>query len=174
LSHIIFIIQFLSRKYKMWINFFRRYMYASRTYFYKIAIMLTPMYLTEVLPCMQREISQFSLRSDGNFSLLRCRTVLWTRYYQSFVPSTIKLWNDLSLGIRNSQSILIFKGKLRSHFSPSKYNKLFSYSVTRRLSVLHTRLRLGHCALNDYVLKINCKTSPICSCGIDNESVMHY
>jgi hypothetical protein len=28
------IIQFLSRKYKMWIKFFRRYMYASRTYFY--------------------------------------------------------------------------------------------------------------------------------------------
>jgi hypothetical protein len=31
LSHVI--IQFLSRKYKMWIKFFRRYMYASRTYF---------------------------------------------------------------------------------------------------------------------------------------------
>ena len=63
------------------------------------------------------------------------------RYYESFVPSTIKLWNDLSLDISNSQSILIFKVKLRSHFSPSDYNKLFNYSVTRRLSVLHTRLR---------------------------------
>lgn len=139
--------------------------------FYKIANMLTPMYLTELLPCMQREISQLSLRSDGNFSLLRCRTV---RYHESFVPSTIKLWNDLSLDIRNSQSILVFKVKLRSHFSSSDYNKLFNYSVTRRLSVLHTRLRLGHCALNDYLFKINCKTSPLCSCGINNESVMHY
>ena len=33
LSHVIFIIQFFSRKYKMWIKFFRRYMYALRTYF---------------------------------------------------------------------------------------------------------------------------------------------
>ena len=82
---------------------------------YKIGNMLTPIYLTELLPRMQREISQFSLRSDGNFSLLRCRTV---RYYESFVPSTIKLWNVLSLDIRNSN-------KLRSHFSPSEYNKLF-------------------------------------------------
>ena len=54
----------------------------------------------------------------------------------------------------------------------TKYNKLFNYFVTRRLPVLHTRLRLGHCTLNDYLFKINCKTSPICSCGIDNESVM--
>jgi hypothetical protein len=139
--------------------------------FYKIGNMLTPIYLTELLLRMQREISQFSLRSVGNFSLLRCRTV---RYYESFFPSTIKLWNVQSLDIRNSQSILIFKAKLRSHFSPSEYNKLFNNSVTRRLSVLYTRLRLGHCALNDYLFKINCKTSPICSCGIDNESVMHY
>ena len=40
--------------------------------------------------------------------------------------------------------------------------------------MLHTRLRLGHRALNDYLFKINCKPSPRCSFGFETESVMHY
>ena len=39
---------------------------------------------------------------------------------------------------------------------------------------LHARLRLGSHALNEYLFKINCYSSPICHCGIENETVEHY
>ena len=127
--------------------------------------MLTPTYLAEILPCMRRDLSQFSLRFDGNFSLLRCRTA---KCYGSFIPPAVKLWNDLSLDIRNSQSLIIFKPNLCQFLFPFKYNILFNYSINaRRPSMLHIRLRQDHCALNDYLFKINCKASPRCSCGFE-------
>jgi hypothetical protein len=75
---------------------------------------------------MQREISQFSLRSDGNFSHLRCRTV---RYYESFVPSTFKLWNDFSLNIRNGpipyeQNFDLDKSRQKFHHSLKEHHKI--------------------------------------------------
>lgn len=80
------------------------------SFFYKIANMLTPLYLAKVLSCMRRDLSQFSLRFDGNFSLLRCRI---TKCYVSYIPSAVKLWNDLSVDIRSPQSLIIFKLNLR-------------------------------------------------------------
>jgi hypothetical protein len=58
-----------------------------------------------------------------------------------------------------------------------RYNKLFNFSLTRRASVLHTRLRLGFCALNDYLYGINCCDSPlceVCECSLERETVKHY
>ena len=108
--------------------------------------MLTPTYLAEILPCMRRDLSQFSLKFDGNLSLLRCGTA---KCYGSFIPPTVKLWNDLSLDIRNSQSLIIFKPNL-CQFLPFKYNILFNYSINaRRLSMLHIRLRQDHRIRNE-------------------------
>ena len=55
-----------------------------------------------------------------------------------------------------------------------RYNKLFNFSLTRRASVLHTRLRLGFCALNDYLYGINCCDSPLCECSLERETVKRY
>ncbi len=41
-------------------------------------------------------------------------------------------------------------------------------------SIIHTRLRLGCCGLNDYLFKIQCKPSSICVCNTDHESIVHY
>ena len=41
----------------------------------------------------------YNLRSSGNlFHLPLCRT---TSYYNSFIPSTIKLWNELEADIKS-------------------------------------------------------------------------
>lgn len=51
------------------------------------------------------------LWSNGNFYCLPlCRT---TSYYNSFIPSTIKLCNDLDAEIKNSSVLSIFKSKLK-------------------------------------------------------------
>ena len=52
--------------------------------------------------------------------------------------------------------------------------KRFNVSLNRWASILHARLRLGSHALNEYLFKINCSSSPICHCGIENETIEHY
>ena len=59
-------------------------------------------------------------------------------------------------------------------FCPLVYNNIFDVSLTGRASILHTRLRLGFHGLNEYLFKINCLSSPLCHCGMENESVKHY
>ena len=69
-------------------------------------------------------------------------------------------------------SILVCK--VNKLYRPLCYDKWLNFSLTRRDSVLHTRLRLGFCALNDYLYKINCCNSPLCFCGLEHETVKQY
>jgi hypothetical protein len=50
------------------------------------------------------------------------------------------------------------------------YFILMSY----RFDFIHTRIRLGACALNYYLFKIDCKLSPKCTCGFEIETINHY
>jgi hypothetical protein len=86
------------------------------------------------------------------------------------------LWNTLDINIRNSTSLSNFNFKLKINkiYHPLCYKKWLSFSLTRKASVLHTRLRLGFCALNDYLYIINCCNSPLCICCHQNETVKHY
>ena len=52
--------------------------------------------------------------------------------------------------------------------------KRFNVYLNRWASILHAHLRLGSHSLNEYLFKINCCSSPICHCGIENETVEHY
>ena len=92
----------------------------------------------------------------------------------SFFPSVINLWNNLSLDIRQLDSLFVFKHTLNHLLHPLKYNRFFDSSLSRRASILHARLRLGCCALNDYLFFINCAVSPICACKQGKETVKHY
>jgi hypothetical protein len=57
----------------------------------------------------------------------------------------------------------------------SGYNKLFNISLNRQSFILHTRLRLGHCQLNFYLYKIDCKPSPFCDyCWGTTETITRY
>ena len=46
--------------------------------------------------------------------------------------------------------------------------------MNRQASILHARLRLGSCALNDYLFSINCAVSPICACKLGKEPVKYF
>ena len=101
----------------------------------------------------------------------RARTELFNN---SFCPSTVRLWNELPLDTRNSESPAIFKSKLYKRFPQSRVNaKLYNFG-NRFLSILHTRLRLGSSQLNSHLYKIGLKETPNCRCGALNEDVWHY
>lgn len=143
--------------------------------FYKIVNKYCPAFLFDLLPSQVFQRTRYSLHSSINFSVFATCT---ERFRNSFFPSAIALWNQLSTEIRNIESIGSFKKELKIYFNIVPYNILFDFSVDRYSSVLHTRLRLDACALNYlesvYQFRIGKKVSPACLCGADHETVKHY
>jgi hypothetical protein len=138
---------------------------------YKIVNRLAPIYLVELLPDLVKEQAYIPSSSGQNISSFMCKS---EKFRNLFFPSAVNLRNDLELDIRNSISLPVFKANVWEVFCVPRSNKLFNFSLTRRASVLNTRLRLGFCALNDYLYGINCCDSPLCECSLERETVKHY
>jgi hypothetical protein len=79
--------------------------------FSKIVNGIAPQYMYDLVTPFLPTDHRYSLRSSGNnYCLPLCPT---TSYYNNFIPSTIKLWNDLHTDIKNSPTLSIFKAKLK-------------------------------------------------------------
>ena len=106
-------------------------------------------------------------------SLTTCKTRL-TSFYKSFVPSTTRLWNQLSESVRRTKSKNSFNNLIWGHFgvpSPPKY-----YSEGTKLgNIFHTQLRVGLSPLNAHrYATFNNVPSPACLCGFHNENTKHF
>ena len=134
---------------------------------YKMINNSSPQYLSSLVPPLVGEVSQYNLRNSRSLTLPRCRTKL---YSDSFLPSTVRDWNDLPDEIKALPSINRFKKAIRhTQTKPPPYY----YTGTRRLQVLHTRLRTGCSSLNSHLFSKNVIDSPLCLCGAA-ETVHHY
>ena len=74
--------------------------------FYKITNDLTPSYLKSLLKSKTCNRTHYILRGGQNYSQYPVRT---ERFARSYFPSTTKLWNDISIEIRNAESLSILK-----------------------------------------------------------------
>ena len=92
---------------------------------------------------------------------LRVKPLHPTLYLNSTCVEEVDKHTELKKGIKSIFCSLIGK-------------KRFNVHLNRWASILHARLRLGSHSLNEYSFKINCCSSPICHCGIENETVEHY
>ena len=126
-------------------------------YMFKIFMCISPAYLVELLPDTVDKRTCRSLRSGENLTLFSCRT---EKFKQSFFPSTVKLWNSLQTELRTSASLSAFKKGIKSIFCPLIGKKRFNVSLNCWASILHARITLGSHALNEYLFKINCYSSP--------------
>ena len=68
--------------------------------FYKMQNGLAPLYLSSLLPSNVGDLSDYNHSQDARY--LHCRTQLFSN---SFIPSAIKDWNDLSIEDRNIPTI---------------------------------------------------------------------
>lgn len=137
---------------------------------YKLLNNTAPTYLLELCPTSNNSRTNYNLRTSCNLSIPPSRT---ERHKNSFLPSAIKLWNLLSPEVRNCQNVAVFKKRLIKWNNYLVRNRLY-YFGDRYLAVLHTRLRLGNSALNYNLYRMNCVPSPLCACGISNETVEHF
>ena len=87
------------------------------------------------LPPTVSSISDHNLRNDENYAPPRSKLRM---SMASFIPSTVSLWNNLELNVRNSPNISCLKSKIKENTirSPENYSE-----GSRKLSIRHARLR---------------------------------
>ena len=113
--------------------------------FYKIVYGLAPPYLLDLLkPCFPPQASYPLRNQDGlTFSIPQART---SSYIKSYIPSTIKLWNNLPLHIRNLPTLSSFSQSIKKLFYRTP-KKLFNYG-NRKANIIHCQLRNNVSSLN--------------------------
>ena len=121
--------------------------------FYKMCNDLTPSYLSSLVPQSidTFNLSQYSRRNAYNLQSIHARTNL---YFQPFLPSLVRKWNDLSDKAKRSSLVTSFKNYLnRNKTSVPKY----IYTGTRKTQILHTCLQTECSSLNSdlYSKKLN-------------------
>ena len=126
------------------------------TLFYKMYTNLTPLYLSDLV--------QYNLRNSHALQTVDARS---NNYYYSFLPSTVREWNNLPSDITQTESVAAFKHNL------NRENLVHFYTGKRHAQILHTRLRTKCSALNYYLFLKNITDSPLCRCG-DIENTYHF
>ena len=113
--------------------------------FYKMVNGLCPDYLCSLVPPTIGNTSRYNLRNVNDLQTLHANTQC---YFNSFLPSVIREWNELSQPIRNSTSLSSFKYRLNSGATkPPSY-----YFEGKRLGqIYHTRLRTSCSSLNQHL-----------------------
>ena len=136
--------------------------------FYKMHNRVCPEYLFQCLPPLTSDVSNYNLRNNDNYMLPRCRL---TTSANSFILSSVRIWNNLCTSFRNSPTISVFKKRMKGSCfkAPKYYGK-----GPRTLSILHTRLRHQCSSLNEDLSKINVINNTKCRCGYPYEDSFHF
>ena len=135
--------------------------------YYKMKFNIAPQYLCTLVPPLIGQVTQHNLRNVTNTRTISCNSQL---YYNSFLPSTVRAWNDLPVELRNSESLDIFKNRLNASITkPPKYY----YSGQRTLQIHHTRQCTNCSSLNSHIFSKNIIEDPSCLCGA-LENTHHY
>ena len=130
---------------------------------------LTPDYLSSLVPSSVNEGSRYNLRNANDVQTINARTAL---YFNSFLPSVIREWNTLSENDKYVDSVDSFKRQIsRNKTAVPKY----FFTGSRKLQILHTRLRTGCSSLNHDLFVKSISDTPLCSCRSgDVENAEHF
>jgi hypothetical protein len=110
--------------------------------FYKMTNNLTPHYISCLVPQAFANIHDYNTRNASALPVVRTRTSL---YYNSFIPSSVRLWNLQPAIIRLIPSIQALKYSLKSIISSKPF---YYYTGSRLGQILHFRLRMQCSSLN--------------------------
>ena len=135
---------------------------------YKIVNNQCPQYLTDILPPRNEQIISYNLRNKHNISIPVSKT---TTLQKSFLHSSIRLWNELSLEIKNSNTMSAFKKSI--YVTPNTCPSYFSYG-SRLANVLHTKLRYACSSLKTDLNRVHLADTSICDCGMLYENSYHF
>ena len=119
--------------------------------FYKMIYSLAPEYLSSTVD----NISEYNVLNETNLQTIPARS---QQYYNTFLPSTTRIWNSLPNDTKNSPSVESFKHKLSNNITkPSPYY----FSGSRLGQIYHASIRLN-CSLRYHLFKKNIIDNPVC------------
>lgn len=135
--------------------------------FFKMNNNFSPDYLSALVPQSFEETTHYELRNASNVRQPLTRTQL---YFNSFIPSSIRLWNDLPTEARDASSPKSFQYQMNKNLQkPPKY---FTIGI-RFAQIQHARLRTSCSCLNQHLFSKNIVTDPYCHCGAV-ETTKHF
>lgn len=106
--------------------------------FYNIQKEQKPDFMYKLIPPKIQSTTTYPLRNGNDFIIPFCRLSLTMN---SYIPSTIRLWNNLELEMRQSGSASKFKRELQMSYSNDlSIPNYFSYGP-RKLNIILTQLR---------------------------------
>ena len=79
------------------------------TLFFKMINGLSPQYISDLVPATIDSSSNYNFRNSNNIHLVNACTSL---YYNSFLPSAVRDWNNIPDDHRNVDSVIAFKNVL--------------------------------------------------------------
>ena len=126
-----------------------------------------PLYLSSLVPQSFSNILHYNLRNSNNLQTTDARTTL---HYSSFLPSTVRAWNNVHEEAKHPDSINTFKCFLNE--DKSHIPKHF-YASNRKAQILHTKLRINCSSLNLDLFINNISDFRLCQCG-SVENAQHY
>jgi hypothetical protein len=129
-------------------------------------------YLRERIPPTVQSTSIYPLRNGSDLIIPFCRLSITT---ESFITSTVKLWNRLDQSDRNLDTLTKFKKVIRKEQSDNtKRIPKHVYYGPRKLNIILTQLRNSYSFLNYDPSKVNIVNDAACSCGAPREDAYHY
>ena len=100
-----------------WLSLADRRTYQKLVYTFNIINGLAPDYLCSIYPNAVSNRSQYPLRNALYIDTIARRIDIFAK---SFIPSSVKLWNDLPPDVKPLQSLTLFKSKILQTFNASK------------------------------------------------------
>ena len=130
---------------------------------------ITPLYLSSLVPQSISNISCYYLRNSNDLDLqtINARS---NQYFSSFLPSSVRAWNNLSPEEWQHESINSFKCFLQK--DKTTVPKHF-YTGCRKGQILLARLRTNCSSLNFDLFVKNISDSILCHCG-SIENTQHF
>jgi hypothetical protein len=120
-----------------------------------------PNYLQELIPSQIQAGTRYNLRNRCD---LEVPFACLETYSQSFFPAAARLWNSLSVSIRQANSIYSFKSRYLKEYPRPRSNKLY-YHGKRKPAIIHAKLCIGCSPLNyDLHFNLHVIADPNCRC----------
>lgn len=154
-----------------WTSLSNRRKQQKLAFMYRASNSLVPAYISDLIPPLVRETTNYPLRNSNNISIPYTRTEISRK---SCIPSSVLLWNTLDESVRSANTVTTFKNQVKQLYSNNRIVYPFFVKGDRYLSVLHARIRNNCSNLKNDLYFNHLSQSPLCSCANENEDANHY
>jgi len=139
-------------------------------FMYKYTENKLPAYINDLIPDTVDDATNYNLRNKNDIVVPRSKK---NYFLKSFIPSSIKTWNETSLAIRHSVSFEALKTKLRSIYCNTSYGLFLSHEGKGAIN--HSRIRMGLSGLKSQRKKYHFIPEATCdTCNAKSENPSHY